>query len=157
MIFNKRPMLAFYIKLILSLHASSKKKKKKIIEMVELVPSLHQHKGNRKKAWMLRSVCVFVHTRIQLEGLKNGFTAGSVNSRPGSCPLARLYFLLPPSVPSVSAEVLWNTTHQMRCDLRRHTVLFILDGPALWGKMQRSAHLLLDEVWWLSKPTKESV
>lgn len=50
MIFNKRPMLAFYIKLTLSLHASSKKKKIKIIEMVELVPSLHQHKGNRKKA-----------------------------------------------------------------------------------------------------------
>lgn len=43
---------------------------------------------------------------------------------------ALLFFELP-LVPGVSVELLWNTTHQMRCDSHRHTVLFILDGTTL--------------------------
>ncbi len=64
----------------------------KIVKIVEIEITIHQHKGDRQKALSVAQ-CVFVHTRLQLKGPKNGFSAGSVNSRPGSCPLARLCFL----------------------------------------------------------------
>lgn len=37
--------------------------------------------------------CVFVHATVQVKAPQNGFSAGSLNSMPGFCPLVELCFL----------------------------------------------------------------
>lgn len=56
------------------------------------VPPPSAQKEPEQKPWMWLDV--FVHTRVQVKCPKNGFSAGSVSSRPGSCPLVRLCFLI---------------------------------------------------------------
>lgn len=81
-----------------------------------------------------------------VKGPDNGFSAGSVKLQGwllsiSKAVLSRSYPWYPSSQWSGSE------TQHMRHDLCCHTVLFILDGLELWGKMQKSAHMLLDEVW----------
>ncbi len=154
LIFNKRPKLAFYIKLTLT--CSMSLEAEKIVEIVEIVPTLHQHKGKGKKALNVAQR-VFVHTRVWLKGLKNGFLVGTINSRPGSCPLVKLCFL--PAALSArrlsGGPLKHNTPNEMWLVPPYCSIYTGWDD--IEGGMQKSAHLLLDEVWWLSKPTEESV
>lgn len=97
-----------------------KKKTPKNTEIVEIVPRLRQHKGNRKKGLNVAQ-CVSVHTSVQLKG----FSAGSVNSRPGSCPLARLRFL--PAAPRCPAsQRRCSETQHTKWDVTRAAILFYL-------------------------------
>lgn len=99
---------------------------------------LHQGTTEGPAEWLLGRVCKFQAWLLSISE-------------------AVLFFAAALGAHSNSAEVLWNTTHQMRCDWYRHIALFILGRTNVEGKDAKSAHLLLDEVWWLSGPMEVAV
>lgn len=86
---------------------------------------------------------VFFNTRVQLKGLQTGCSTRSVHARPGlarQCysfifsSLLPLLFATALDAESAPADVLWNTTYQMRCDWCCHVALFLLGGLDIRGK-----------------------
>lgn len=146
-----------YLKILIICHAKinmflqcDAKKKKPILR----VSALHQHRVKRENTMGVPQ-CVAQRIRVGLKDFKNDFSAGTVNSGPGRCPLTKLCFL---------PVALWCPASQRRCSETQHikwdvtcaTILFYLywmgrhwerdakkRSPAAWW-----------EVWWLSKPTR---
>lgn len=73
-----------------------------------------RRKERRNKAHSV-ALCVFINTRVCLKGPKNGFSTGTVSSRPGSCPLVRFCFLATaPGAQRLSGDALkHNTPNEM--------------------------------------------
>lgn len=122
----------------------------------------HWDSASSPPTWKCKRVqsvlhCVFVHNRAQLKGSKNGFSVGTVNFEPNFCPLAKLcFFPAAPAARRLSGGALkHNTPNEMWLVLPYCSIYTGWDD--IEEEMQKCAHLLLDEVWWLSKPKEEAV
>lgn len=124
--------------------------KKKLFEML---PAQKEIERKKKKSPECHSVCVCKHQGMS-EGPAEWFLDGDCKFQARLLSISKVLFS--PSCPRCPAS-------QWRCSETQHTKWVVTCAAILFylywmgdieGEMQRSAHPLLDEVWWLSKPTE---